>query len=85
MNRTVETLGVALLSLLFGFIIFFPIYLAIKETSKEPLYLAIKETSKEPSQKFEEVDTYKNCVVIRYTPPNSAHYHYFLDCSNETN
>jgi len=77
MNRTVETLGVALLSLLFGFIIFSPMLLVIKETSKK--------TSKEPSQKFEEVDTYKNCVVIRYTPPNSAHYHYFLDCSNETN
>ena len=40
---------------------------------------------KEPPQKFEEVDTYKNCVVIRYTPANSTHYHYFLDCSNETN
>ena len=22
---------------------------------------------KEPSQKFEEVDTYKHCVVVRYT------------------
>jgi hypothetical protein len=42
------------------------------------------DNSKEPPQKFEEVDTYKNCVVIRYTPPNSARYHYFLDCTRDT-
>ncbi len=72
MNRTIETLGVVLLSSLFGFIIFLPIYLAITETTEEP------------PQKFEEVDTYKNCVVVRYTPPNSAHYHYFLDCTRDT-
>jgi len=32
-------------------------------------------------QKFEIVDTYKNCEVVRYTPPSSARYHYFLDCA----
>jgi hypothetical protein len=69
MNRTIETLSVVILSSFFGFILFFP------------LYLAITETPKEPPQKFEEVDTYKNCVVIRYTPVNSARYHYFLDCA----
>jgi ABC-type long-subunit fatty acid transport system fused permease/ATPase subunit len=72
MNRTLETLGVVLLSSLFGFILFLP------------LYLAITETTEEPPQKFEVVDTYKNCVVIRYTPHNSAHYHYFLDCPRDT-
>ena len=40
---------------------------------------------KEPPQKFEVVDTYNNCEVVRYTPVNSARYHYFLDCANETN
>ncbi len=34
-----------------------------------------------PPQKFEVVDTYKNCEVVRYTPHNSAHYNYFLDCT----
>jgi hypothetical protein len=44
----------------------------------------IKEQTTLP-QKFEVMDTYKNCEVVRYTPPNSARYHYFLDCANETN
>jgi hypothetical protein len=39
------------------------------------------DNSKEPPQKFEVVDTYKGCEVVRYTPPSSAHYHYFLDCT----
>lgn len=38
---------------------------------------------KEPSQKFEVVDTYNNCEVVRYTPVNSARYHYFLDCTRD--
>ena len=33
-----------------------------------------------PEQKFEVVDTYKECDVVRYTPDNSARYSYFLDC-----
>jgi hypothetical protein len=33
-----------------------------------------------PEQKFEVVDTYKNCSVVRYTPDGSARYAYFLDC-----
>ena len=38
------------------------------------------------SQKFEVVDRYDNrCEVVRYTPDNSAHYTYFLDCSNKQN
>ena len=31
-------------------------------------------------KKFEVVDTYKGCDVVRYTPDNSAQYDYFLDC-----
>jgi len=31
-------------------------------------------------KKFEVVDTYKGCDVVRYTPDNSARYDYFLDC-----
>jgi hypothetical protein len=34
----------------------------------------------EPDQKFEVVDTYKECDIVRYTPDNSARYSYFLDC-----
>lgn len=30
--------------------------------------------------KFEVIDTYKNCNVIRYTDPTSR-WHYFLRCS----
>lgn len=33
-----------------------------------------------PDQKFEVVDNYKECDVVRYTPDNSARYSYFLDC-----
>jgi hypothetical protein len=73
MNRTVETLGLVLLSSLFGFIIFFPIYLVIKETTKE--------TSKEPPQpKFEVVDKYEGCDVVRYDPGSIETYKYFLKC-----
>ena len=39
----------------------------------------------EPDQKFEVVDNYKGCEVVRYTPDNSAVYSYFLDCSNKQN
>ena len=31
-------------------------------------------------KKFEVVDTYKGCDVVRYAPQNDAKYHYFLDC-----
>jgi hypothetical protein len=33
-----------------------------------------------PDQKFEVVDTYKNCDVVRWTQSNFAEYKYFLDC-----
>ena len=36
-----------------------------------------------PDQKFEVVDTYSGCEVVRYTPDNSARYSYFLDCSKK--
>ena len=32
------------------------------------------------NERFEVVDTYKGCDVVRYTPQNDAKYHYFLDC-----
>ena len=34
----------------------------------------------EPKTNFEVIDTYKGCDVVRYSPPNGANYHYFLDC-----
>jgi hypothetical protein len=33
-----------------------------------------------PDQKFEVVDTYRRCDVVRYSPTNAARYSYFLDC-----
>lgn len=33
-----------------------------------------------PERKFEVVDTYKGCDVVRYTPDYSTKYAYFLDC-----
>ena len=33
-----------------------------------------------PERKFEVVDTYNGCNVVRYTPDYSARYTYFLDC-----
>jgi hypothetical protein len=37
----------------------------------------------EPKTNFEVIDTYKGCDVVRYSPPNGANYHYFLDCSEK--
>ena len=34
----------------------------------------------EPKSNFEVIDNYKGCGVVRYSPPNGANYHYFLDC-----
>ena len=31
-------------------------------------------------QKFEVVDEYKGCDVVRYNKPEEGHYTYFLDC-----
>jgi hypothetical protein len=36
-----------------------------------------------PDQKFEVVDTYRGCSVVRYSPTNAARYSYFLDCTDE--
>ena len=35
-----------------------------------------------PEKKFEVVDTYKGCDVVRYTDP-STRWNYFLDCEQE--
>lgn len=73
MNRTLETFAVVFLSLflssLFGFLIFFPIYLATTETPKEP-----------QSPKFEVIDKYEGCDVVRYNPGSVTTYKYFLKC-----
>ena len=34
----------------------------------------------ESKSNFEVIDNYKGCDVVRYSPPNGANYHYFLDC-----
>ena len=34
----------------------------------------------ESKSNFEVIDTYNGCAVVRYSPPNGANYHYFLDC-----
>ena len=34
----------------------------------------------ESKSNFEVIDTYKGCDVVRYSPPNGANYHYFLNC-----
>jgi hypothetical protein len=41
------------------------------------------DNSKEPPQKFEVVDTYKSCDVVRYLPSSVSTYKFFLDCSNK--
>jgi hypothetical protein len=37
----------------------------------------------EPDQKFEVVDTYKGCDVVRWTNNQLAEYKYFLDCDKK--
>jgi len=37
----------------------------------------------EPDQKFEVVDTYKGCDVVKYTDSSMATYKYFLDCDKK--
>jgi len=45
------------------------------------LILGILASSDEkPVEKFEIVDEYNGCNIVRYTPDNSARYAYFLDC-----
>lgn len=34
-----------------------------------------------PEKKFEVVDQYKGCDIVRYTDP-STRWHYFLDCES---
>ncbi|NBX51110.1 hypothetical protein EBT25_14580 [bacterium] len=45
------------------------------------IFLSPDEPNKpKDKSKFEVIDTYKNCNVIRYTDPTSR-WHYFLRCS----
>lgn len=32
------------------------------------------------NQRFEVVDTYNGCDIVRYAPPLGANYQYFMDC-----
>lgn len=43
------------------------------------LILFITNPQLTPEQKFEIIDTYENCKVIRYTDPSNS-WHYFLRC-----
>lgn len=36
-----------------------------------------------PERKFEVVDNYRGCDVVRYNPDYSARYFYMLDCSSK--
>ncbi len=40
----------------------------------------IESRSTPPETRFEVVDTYNECNVVRYTPDYSAKFAYFLDC-----
>jgi len=42
--------------------------------------LGTQETKLTPEQKFQVVDTYRDCEVVRYTDPSNS-WNYFLDCS----
>ena len=43
---------------------------------------SITNTSDTDESLFEVVDQYKECDVVRYAPPLSAKYEYFLYCEN---
>ena len=40
----------------------------------------IESTPSPADEKFQVVDTYQDCDVIRYNPDHSARYSYFLHC-----
>lgn len=45
------------------------------------LILSIFPTPESP--KFSVIDTYKECSVVKFIPPEDAKSHYFLDCSSK--
>ena len=49
-----------------------------------PILQAINNAPKisNPSR-FKVMEKYKSCDVVRYTPPQSAKFSYFLDCSTD--
>jgi hypothetical protein len=61
------------LTTLLGFVIF--TYLIIDPTN------SFESQPSPPDQKFEVVDTYGGCDVVRYNPDYSAHYTYLLHCN----
>ena len=42
--------------------------------------LTLGEFKPKPAEKFEVVDHYGTCAVVKYTPPKRAESVYFLDC-----
>ena len=58
-----------------GIVGIFILFIAFISTP-EPPYSEVE------SPKFEVVDQYKNCDVVRYTDPSNR-YRYFLDCSKQ--
>ena len=42
--------------------------------------LTLGEFDPKPAEKFEVVDDYSGCAVVKYTPPKRAESVYFLDC-----
>ena len=63
--------GVAVTIGLIGVLILFIAFISTPESPQDEL----------GSPKFNVVDQYKNCDVVRYTDPSNR-YRYFLDCSN---
>ena len=60
----------------FGFVVFVSVLAFIANASAN--WLDAQPTP--PERKFEVVDTYRGCNVVRYTPDYSARYAYFLHC-----
>jgi hypothetical protein len=60
----------------FGFVVFVSVLAFIANASAN----WVESKPSPPERKFEVVDTYRGCNVVRYTPDYSARYAYFLDC-----
>lgn len=43
---------------------------------------ALGEFDPKPAERFRVIDTYSNCAIVEYTPPNRAQSVMFLDCGN---
>ena len=43
---------------------------------------ALGEFDPKPAERFRVIDTYSNCAIVQYNPPDRAESVYFLDCGN---